>query len=35
MAVGEAVSHLNYLVERGEMTVVRDADGVNWYRMRD
>jgi glyoxylase-like metal-dependent hydrolase (beta-lactamase superfamily II) len=35
MAVGEAVSHLNYLVECGEMTVARDAEGVNWYRMRD
>jgi glyoxylase-like metal-dependent hydrolase (beta-lactamase superfamily II) len=34
MAAGEAVSHLNYLVERGEMIVTQDADGVNWYRMR-
>ncbi|MCU0988703.1 MAG: hypothetical protein MUE63_03710 [Xanthomonadales bacterium] len=33
MAAGEAVSHLNYLVERGEMTVASDADGVNWYQM--
>jgi hypothetical protein len=33
MAAGERVSHLNYLIERGEMTVTRDAGGVNWYRM--
>ena len=33
MAAGEAVSHLNYLIERGEMTVTRDAGGVHWYRM--
>jgi glyoxylase-like metal-dependent hydrolase (beta-lactamase superfamily II) len=34
MAAGEAVSHLNYLVERGEMTCERDAAGVNWYQQR-
>jgi glyoxylase-like metal-dependent hydrolase (beta-lactamase superfamily II) len=33
MAAGEAVSHLNYLVERVEMTVTQDAEGVNWYCM--
>jgi glyoxylase-like metal-dependent hydrolase (beta-lactamase superfamily II) len=33
MAAGEAVSHLNYLVERGEMTVASDAAGVRWYRI--
>jgi glyoxylase-like metal-dependent hydrolase (beta-lactamase superfamily II) len=32
MATGEAVSHLNYLLESGEMTCSKDADGVNWYR---
>jgi len=32
MATGEAISHLNYLIERGEMTVSRDGSGVNWYR---
>jgi len=31
MATGEAVSHLNFLVELGEMQVSRDSDGVNWY----
>ena len=33
MATGEAISHLNYLVERGEMTVARDPFGVKWYRL--
>ncbi len=33
MATGEAVSHLNYLMENGEMTSARDASGVNFYRM--
>ena len=33
MAAGESISHLNYLVGRGEMTVERDAAGVDWYRM--
>jgi len=32
MATGEALSHLHYLVDRGEMTVETDDDGVNWYR---
>ena len=33
MATGEAISHLNFLAEAGEMSVKRDADGVNWYRI--
>jgi glyoxylase-like metal-dependent hydrolase (beta-lactamase superfamily II) len=32
MAAGEAVSHLNYLLERGEFEVSQDTSGVNWYR---
>jgi len=32
MATGEAISHLNYLVGRGEFEVSRDEEGVNWYR---
>ncbi len=32
MATGEAISHLNYLLEKGEMTRIRDADGVDWYQ---
>lgn len=31
MAAGEAISHLNYLLERDEMSVSRDRDLVNWY----
>ena len=27
-------SFLNYLVQRGEVVVERDAQGVDWYRMR-
>jgi glyoxylase-like metal-dependent hydrolase (beta-lactamase superfamily II) len=34
MAAGEAVSHLNYLVETGEMTCASDGAGVNWYQLR-
>ena len=34
MAAGEAVSHLNYLIEQGEMTSHADAAGLRWYRMR-
>lgn len=34
MATGEAISHLQYLVEKGEMGCERDAQGVNWYLMR-
>jgi len=33
MATGEAISHLNFLVELGEMQVSRDSAGVNWYRV--
>jgi glyoxylase-like metal-dependent hydrolase (beta-lactamase superfamily II) len=33
MATGESVSHLNYLLERGELAVERDAQGVDWYRI--
>lgn len=31
MATGEAITHLNYLVESGDLLVERDADGVDWY----
>jgi glyoxylase-like metal-dependent hydrolase (beta-lactamase superfamily II) len=34
MATGEAISHLNYLVTRGEFAVNRDASGINWYQHR-
>lgn len=33
MATGEAISHLNFLVELGEMKVDTDSAGVNWYRI--
>jgi glyoxylase-like metal-dependent hydrolase (beta-lactamase superfamily II) len=33
MATGEAISHLNYLIERDEMQAAEDASGVNRYRM--
>ena len=33
MATGEAISHLNFLVELGEMKVATDSAGVNWYRL--
>jgi len=32
MATGEAISHLNYLVLRGEFEVSSDAAGVKWYQ---
>lgn len=32
MATGEAVAHLNYLCERGDMIAETDADHVAWYR---
>ena len=32
MATGEAVAHLSYLVNEGEIRVERDSDGVNWYQ---
>ena len=31
-ATGEAIAHLNYLLNTGQMTVEPDGDGVNWYR---
>jgi glyoxylase-like metal-dependent hydrolase (beta-lactamase superfamily II) len=33
MAIGESLSHLNYLLLRGELQVEQDNDGVNWYRI--
>jgi glyoxylase-like metal-dependent hydrolase (beta-lactamase superfamily II) len=32
MATGEAISHLSYLVEKGEMSCDKDDSGVNWYQ---
>ncbi len=32
MATGEAITHLNYLCERGDIVVEPDAGHVNWYR---
>ncbi|MGI9248950.1 MAG: MBL fold metallo-hydrolase [Woeseiaceae bacterium] len=34
MATGEAISHLNYLCESGDMIAEQDADHVTWYRCR-
>lgn len=34
MATGEAVAHLNYLLEDARLTVTADEHGVNWYRSR-
>ena len=31
LATGETIAHLNYLVQRGEVSVRTDGDGVNWY----
>ena len=31
MATGEAIAHLHYLVNSGDMVTERDADGVNWF----
>lgn len=31
LATGESVAYLNYLVQRGEVTVTVDVDGVGWY----
>ncbi len=31
MATGESIAHLNYLLDKGRMTVERDEDGVDWY----
>lgn len=32
MATGEAMSHINYLLESGDITAEQDSDGVNWYQ---
>ena len=32
MATGEAIAHLNYLCDTGDMTADNDADDVTWYR---
>ena len=32
MATGEAISHLNYLVNQDRVSVETDSDGVHWYR---
>ena len=34
MATGEALAHLRCLIDRGEASVHRDADGVDWYSAR-
>lgn len=34
MATGEAISHLNYLLENDEITCQADDQGVNWYQLR-
>ena len=34
MATGESVAHLNYLINKGRMTVERDANHVDWYRAK-
>ena len=31
MATGEAIAHLNYLLQRGRVNRRRDADGVDWW----
>jgi len=32
MATGEALAHLNYLIDKGEMQIVRNENGVHWYQ---
>ncbi|HTS23966.1 MAG TPA: MBL fold metallo-hydrolase [Casimicrobiaceae bacterium] len=32
LATGESLAHLNYLVARGEASVVRTADGIAWFQ---
>ena len=32
MATGEAIAHLNYLLQRDRIEVVMDSHGVNWYQ---
>jgi glyoxylase-like metal-dependent hydrolase (beta-lactamase superfamily II) len=34
MAAGEAISHLNFLIQASEITVENDEAGVAWYRLR-
>jgi glyoxylase-like metal-dependent hydrolase (beta-lactamase superfamily II) len=31
LATGEAIAHLNYLLEKGEANVETDGDGIRWY----
>lgn len=31
MATGESIAHLNFLLDKGRLSVRQDADGVNWY----
>lgn len=31
MASGEAIAHLNYLIDEGKIVRTRDEDGVDWY----
>jgi len=31
MATGESVAHLNFLLNKGSITVERDSEGVDWY----
>ena len=31
MATGEAIAHLNCLIERGEAVAKRDENGIIWY----
>lgn len=33
MATGESIAHLNYLLELGEITSHKDADGTRWYQL--
>lgn len=35
MATGEAISHLNYLLEEGEMNCRLDGNGVRWYQRNE
>jgi len=34
MATGEAIAHLNYLLQQDRLSVEMDSDGVNWYFRR-
>lgn len=35
LALGEAIAHLNYLIEAGRLSCSKDDDGVNWYQTVD